>query len=900
MKKDEGIKNILVIGSGAIVIGQAAEFDYSGTQAILALKEDDYCVSLINNNPATIMTDAGVADKVHIVPITCEEVEKIIISDKIDAILATCGGQTALNLALELCDKGIIDKYGVKLLGVNIETLKYSEDRLLFKQKMIEIGIPVCDSITVNCREVDDNEVKKCVEKANTFAKKCGFPVIIRPSFTLGGTGGGTVKNEKELYYFIKNGLELSPVHEVLIEKSIYGWKEIEYEIIRDKDDNCICVCDMENVDPVGIHTGDSVVVAPTKTLTKHQKEMLKENAKKVVKALEIQGACNVQFGLHPTTDEFVIIEVNPRASRSSALASKATAYPIARITSKIAVGKTLPDIVNHLSGLTAINEPVVKYVVCKVPSFPFDKFKKASHQLGTQMKATGEYMGIGYSFEEAFLKCYDVKKLIENIEKQHSKSTEELLKSIETATDIRFYEIFELLLRGVSPELIEEKTKINKWFLYQLKNIFYKVKTKRNGKRKIVIKLGKKTCFRAIDGSGKEQIQNTKYVYSTNYTGWRYHIKNNLKPLKKTMKFTPTHNRYKKTILVIGSSAIKIGQGIEFDYASVHAVKSLKKQGYRVVIINNNPETISTDYDLADRLYFEPINAKIIKKICKFEKASGVLIQFGGQTSLNVAKELKKMHIKIFGTSLKSIDISEDRKKFYKLTKKLHVPQPKSVYCKVKSVPEKIKLLHFPVIVRPSYVIGGSKMKVCYNYTELQEYLKPLTYKDKVYIDEFIKGNEAEIDLVADKFGNTFIPLIAEHIEEAGVHSGDSSVLYPQRNLSKLQQEKMIKYANLIAKKLKVIGLMNIQFVIQGDNIYVIEANLRSSRTIPTINKVCGIDIVDMAIRAIFGEKLNVPSFKIKNAIKKPIFSNNKITNENVTTGVEMKSTGEILEFII
>ena len=683
-----------------------------------------------------------------------------------------------------------------------------------------------------------------------------------------------------------------------MIEKSIYGWKEIEYEIIRDKDDNCICVCDMENVDSVGIHTGDSVVVAPTKTLTNHQKEMLKENAKKVVKALEIQGACNVQFGLHPTTDEFVIIEVNPRASRSSALASKATAYPIARITSKIAVGKTLPEIVNHLSGLTAINEPVVKYVVCKVPSFPFDKFKKASHQLGTQMKATGEYMGIGHSFEEAFLKCYDVKKLIENIENQHSKSTEELLKNVETATDVRFYEIFELLLRGVNPELIEEKTKIHKWFLYQLKNMFYKVKTKWNGKRKIVIKLGKKTCFRAIDGSGKEQIQNTKYVYSTNYAGWKYHIKNNLKPLKKTMKFNANHEKYKKTILVIGSSAIKIGQGIEFDYASVHAVKSLKKEGYRVVIINNNPETISTDYDIADRLYFEPINAKIIKQICKFEKAKGVLIQFGGQTSLNIAKELKKMHIKIFGTSLKSIDISEDRKKFYKLTKKLHIPQPKSVYCKVKSVPDKIKLLHFPVIVRPSYVIGGSKMKVCNNYAELQEYLQPLKYKDKIYIDEFIKGKEAEIDLVVDKFGNTFIPLIAEHIEEAGVHSGDSNVLYPQRSLTPAQQRKMIKYATDVAKKLKVVGLMNIQFVVHGDDVYVIEANLRSSRTIPTINKVCGIDIVDMAIKAIFGEKLHIPSFTIKNAIKKPIFSNNKITNENIPTGVEMHSTGEILDF--
>ena len=898
MTKKKDIKNILVIGSGAIIIGQAAEFDYSGTQAILALKEEGYYVSLINNNPATIMTDNGIADKVHIVSITCEEVEKIIVSDKIDAILATCGGQTALNLVLELCDKGIVDKYGVKLLGVNLQTLKYSEDRLLFKQKMMEIGIPVCDSIIVECKKIDKQEVKKCLEKAKEFVKKVNFPVIIRPSFTLGGTGGGTATNEQELCCLVENGLKISPVHEVLIERSIYGWKEIEYEIIRDKDDNCICVCDMENVDPVGIHTGDSVVVAPTQTLTQHQKEMLKENAKKIVKALEIQGACNVQFGLHPQTDEFVIIEVNPRASRSSALASKATAYPIARITAKIAVGKTLDEIVNNLSGLTAIYEPVVKYVVCKVPSFSFSKFKNASNHLGTQMKATGEYMGIGQTFEEAFLKCYDVKKLIKNIEEQQSKSTEELLKSVKNATENRFYEIFELLLRGIAPELIEEKTKINKWFLHQLKNMFYKVKTKWNGKRKIVIKLGKKTCFRAIDGSGKEQITNTKYVYSTNYSGGKYHIKNNLKPLKKTMKYNENHEKYKKTIVVIGSSAIKIGQGIEFDYASVHAVKSLKKQGYRVVIINNNPETISTDYDLADRLYFEPINAKIIKTICKFEKAKGVIIQFGGQTSLNVAKELKKLHIKIFGTSLKSIDVSEDRKKFYKFTKKIHIPQPKSLYCKVKSVKKKVKLLNFPVIVRPSYVIGGSKMKVCNDFAELQDYLKLYSPTNKVYVDEFIKGKEAEIDMVADKFGNIFIPLIAEHIEGAGIHSGDSNVLYPQRSLTPVQQQKMIKYATDVAKKLKVIGLMNIQFVMQGNDVYVIEANLRSSRTIPTINKVCNVDLVDLAVQALLGKRISIPNFTIQKAIKKPVFSNDKITNKEIPLDVEMKSTGEILEF--
>ncbi len=894
------MKNILVIGSGPIVIGQAAEFDYSGTQAILALKEEGFCVSLINNNPATIMTDNDVADKVHIVPINCEEVEKIIVKDKIDAILPNCGGQTSLNLALELYERGILNKYSVKLLGLNIETLKYSEDRYLFKQKMTEIDIPVCDSVILNCKNIDKVSVDECFEEALNFIQKVNYPVIIRPSFTLGGTGGGTANDNNELYDFIKKGLTESPVHEVLIEKSIYGWEEIEYEIIRDKDGNCICVCDMENVDPVGIHTGDSVVVAPTQTLTLEQKERLKNVAKKVVNELKIQGACNVQFGLNPITNEYVIIEVNPRVSRSSALASKATAYPIARITAKIAVGKTLNEITNNLSGLKAICEPVVKYIVCKVPSFSFEKFKNASHSLGTQMKATGEYMGIGYTFEEAFLKCYDIDVLIEEINKQQHRDTQELLESIKTATDKRFYEIFELLLRNVSPEIISNNTKINIFFLYCLKNIFDKVKVKRNGIRKIVIKVGrKKTCFRAIDGSGNENIINTKYVYSTNYSGKKYNTYNNLEPLKKIMKTNKNNQKYKKTIVVIGSSAIKIGQGIEFDYASVHAVKSLKQEGYRVVIVNNNPETISTDYDIADRLYFEPINAQIIQKICKFEKAKGVMIQFGGQTSLNIAKKLKKMHIKIFGTSLKSIDISEDRKKFYKFTKKYHIPQPNSIYCKVEDIQKKIKKLDFPVIVRPSYVIGGSRMKVCNSIAELYEYLKPLNQKDKIYIDDFIKGKEAEIDLVADKFGNVFIPLIAEHIDEAGIHSGDSNVLYPQRNLNQIQRDKMIVYATKIARKLKVAGLMNIQFVIKNNDVYVIETNLRASRTIPTINKVCNIDIIKLAIQAIIGKKISFPFFKVKKAIKKPVFSNKKIiNNDDLEVGVEMKSTGEILVF--
>ena len=661
------------------------------------------------------------------------------------------------------------------------------------------------------------------------------------------------------------------------MEQSIYGWKEIEYEIIRDANDTCICVCNMENFDPVGIHTGDSIVIAPTQTLNDKQIQMLRSSAIKIVRALDIKGACNVQFGLHPTTNEYVVIEVNPRVSRSSALASKATAYPIARMTAKISIGKKINEIVNDISKISASLEPSIDYIVCKVPEFPFNKFHNVSHNLGTQMKSTGEYMGIGLTFEEAFLKCIDYENSVKKIKKFLKYSVDNLLNLIKTATDERIYQILALLYKNIDINIISENTKINKWFLFRLKKIIDK---------KHIIKQYNCKCFRAIDGTSNEFSYKTNYIFSSSY----YNTKE-IQPLN-------TINKDKKTIIVVGSSAIKIGQGIEFDYSCVHAIKSLKKYGYNVVVVNNNPETVSTDYSIADRLYFEPIDAKIITKIYKFEKAIGVIIQFGGQTSLNIAKELKHNNIKILGTSIKHIDVSEDRKKFYKITKKLKIKQPKSIYCKVSKIDKKIKNISFPVIVRPSYVIGGSRMKICRNISELKDYVVDLNYYDKIFIDEFIEGKEAEIDMVADKYGNVFIPLIAEHIEGAGVHSGDSNVLYPSRTLTNGQQDIMIKYATKLAKTLKVIGLMNIQFVEKNNNIYVIEANLRSSRTIPTINKVCNIDLVDIAIKAILGEKIYIPKYSIRKARKEPVFSNYKITKEDIKPGVEMRSTGEALHF--
>ncbi len=849
------MKKILVIGSGAIIIGQAAEFDYSGTQACMALQEEGFWVALINNNPATIMTDPETADKVYINPINCEEIEKIIINDNIDSILPNCGGQTALNIAIELEEKGILKKHNVKLLGVNLDTIQKAENRQLFKELMQQIDEPVCHSA-----------IAKNLNTAMEFCLHEDFPLIIRPSLTLGGTGGGIANNNEEFIKIVENGLKLSPISEVLIEKSIYGWKEIEYEIIRDSNDTCIAICNMENFDPVGIHTGDSIVVAPSQTLSDKEYQMLRSSAIKIVRALKIEGACNVQFGLHPSSGKYIVIEVNPRVSRSSALASKATAYPIAKVAAKIAIGKKLHEITNDISNITAAFEPALDYIVCKVPTFPFDKFSGCSRELTTQMKATGEYMGIGLSFEEALLKCVSADQIKKELIFLANISTEKLLFQIKAATDKRLFEIIELLNRNTDIDLICKITFINKWFIKKLQHL----------------EQADQIYFHAIDGCAGEFNAKTNYIYST-----RYATKHEIEPLKSI----------KGKIIILGSSAIKIGQGIEFDYASVHAVKSLKKLGFTTIMINNNPETISTDYNLADRLYFEPIEAKIIKEIYNFEQAEGILIQFGGQTALNVANELQKMGLKILGTSIESIDISEDRNKFNSLLDELQINQPKSIAYLSNQILNNINLLSFPIIIRPSFVIGGSKMKICYNIHELSQYLQNVPQNEIIFADEFIEGPEFELDLVANG-KDIFIPIIAEHIEPSGVHSGDSQVIYPAKKLSLAQENIILEYCQKIVTSLNVIGLMNVQFVVKNDKIYIIEINLRSSRTIPVINKVCQINMVDLAIQAIVNGNFIKPKVLIKPAIKKPVFSNYKITDQLVHLSPEMRSTGEILVF--
>jgi carbamoyl-phosphate synthase large subunit len=789
------------------------------------------------------------------------EIEKIIISDKIDGILATCGGQTALNLGVELHEKGILQKHNVILLGVNILTIQKAENRQLFKELMQEIGEPVCDSV-----------IAKDLQSAINFSNIEGFPLIIRPSLTLGGTGGGIANCLEEFEQFVKNGLELSPIGEVLVEKSIYGLKEAEYEIIRDGNDTCICVCNMENFDPVGIHTGDSIVVAPSQTLNDRQYQMLRSSAIKIVRALNIEGACNVQFGLDPETDEYIVIEVNPRLSRSSALASKATAYPIAKIAAKIAVGKKLHEITNDISGITSCFEPSLDYIVCKVPTFPFDKFPEASRVLGTQMKATGEYMGIGLTFEESLLKCISKQEILKKLEELQHFSIQNLLEKVKIPTDQRLFQIIELLNRYVSIQEISDITFINVWFLVRLKNI-------------LDFDINKKPYFRAIDGSAGEFDSKTNYIYSTKEVN-----EHEILPL--------SEENSKGKIIILGSSAIKIGQGIEFDYASVHAVKSLKKLGYKTIMVNNNPETISTDYNLADRLYFEPIDSNIIKQIYDFEQADGILIQFGGQIALNVGGELEALGLKILGTNLHSIDTSEDRQKFNDFLNKLKIKQPKGIQSAVEDVENNIAKINFPVIIRPSYVIGGSKMKVCNNLNELNKYLLNQNKKDIVFIDEFIEGMEFEVDLISSEM-KIFIPLIAEHIEPSGIHSGDSQVIYPAQNLSDKCVKIIEEYSEKIVKSLNVIGLINIQFVIKNGEVFVIEVNLRASRTLPVINKVCNINMIDLAIQAILNSDFDIPKYKIKPAIKKPIFSNSKITKEAILLGPEMKSTGEELAWL-
>lgn len=916
MPKRSDIKKVLIIGSGPIVIGQAAEFDYSGTQACRALKEEGIEVVLVNSNPATIMTDTEIADRVYIEPISVDYIEEVIKKERPQGLLAGLGGQTALNMAFELAEAGILDRYNVKLLGTSLETIKKAEDRELFKKTMLEIGEPVPKST-----------IAHTVQEALEFAKEVGYPVIVRPAYTLGGTGGGIAYNEEELKYIASKGLKLSLIHQVLIEQSVLGWKEIEYEVMRDSKDNCITVCNMENIDPVGIHTGDSIVVAPSQTLSDKEYQMLRSAALNIIRSLKIEGGCNVQFALNPNSMEYVVIEVNPRVSRSSALASKATGYPIARIAAKIAIGLTLDEIINPITQNTyASFEPSIDYVVVKVPRWPFDKFEKADRKLGTQMKSTGEVMAIGRTFEEAFLKAIDSLDVKINyqlgLKKFEEMKDEELLEYIRIPNDERVFAICEALYRNYDCKFLSDLSKIDLFFIQKFKNIVemskqlkkYDLDSLPYDLLKKAKKLGfgdsyianllkedvdevieirekckLKPSFKMVDTCAGEFEAKTPYFYSTYENETDLQVSSN------------------KKAIVIGSGPIRIGQGIEFDYCCVHSIFALKEEGVEAIIINNNPETVSTDFDTSDKLFFEPLTKECVLDIIKQERPEGVIVQFGGQTAINMTSYLAKNGVKILGTSMESIDIAEDRDKFLNLLKSLGIPYPQggSAY----NLEDAIKIaeqIGYPVLVRPSYVLGGRAMEIVYSREELEQYIKAameISIKHPILIDKYIIGKEAEVDGISDG-DDVLIPGIMEHIERAGVHSGDSMAVFPPHTLSEKVKEKIVDYTIKLARALKVIGLFNIQFVIDKDeNVYVIEVNPRASRTVPILSKVTGIPMIKIATKLILGKKLKDLGYKtglVKEpdffAVKAPVFSFSKLSKVDAYLGPEMKSTGEVL----
>lgn len=900
MPKKPGIKKTLVIGSGPIVIGQAAEFDYSGTQACLALHEDNIEVVLINSNPATIMTDSHIADKIYIEPITAEVVERIIALERPDSILSSMGGQTGLNISMELYESGVLDRYGVTMLGAFPETIKKAEDRGAFKDCMQSIGEPVVASAVVTS-----------VKEAVNFADEIGYPVVVRPAYTLGGSGGGIAYNRGELVEICENALKLSRVGQTLIEKCISGWKEIEFEVIRDSKDNKAVVCNMENVDPVGVHTGDSIVVAPCQTLTKSQYEMLRDSALKIVTALNIQGGCNVQFALKPDSDEYAIIEVNPRVSRSSALASKATGYPIAKVATKIAIGYTLDEIQTSFKTKT-VYEPDLDYVVVKIPRFPFDKFVYAKRTLGTQMQATGEVMAIGRTFEDALMKAVrslERKTDTLSIERFSTLSDSELIDQIKQCNDDRIFLMYEALKRGISTDELYEITKIDKLFQQKLINIINMENRLKQGNVEEVylkalemgfthstierlsgetVKQRKYATYRMVKTCSEEFKAYTPYYYST------YDDQ------------TQAVNSGKKKVLVIGSGPIRIGQGIEFDYCTVHSVWALKEAGYEAIIANNNPETVSTDYDVSDRLYFEPLTPDDIDNIIEAEKPDGVIVQFGGQTAIKLAKHLHKKGIKILGTPFEMIDAAEDRKLFDAMLEKCGIPRPKGFTALTPAqAVQAAEQIGYPVLLRPSYVLGGQNMIIAYDSNEVTQYMGIITQsgiENPVLIDKYIMGKEIEVDAICDG-EDVLIPGIMEHIERAGVHSGDSISVYPTQTLSDHQIDVIIDYTRRLARELKAVGMINIQYVLMNDTVYVIEVNPRSSRTVPYISKVTGIPTVKLATRCMLGEKLKdmgygtglYPSTGYI-AAKVPVFSFEKIHNVDVHLGPDMKSTGEVL----
>ena len=912
MPRNNDIKKVLVIGSGPIVIGQAAEFDYAGTQACRSLKEEGIEVCLVNSNPATIMTDKQIADQVYIEPLTLESLKEIIIKEKPDSILPTLGGQAGLNLGMELAECGFLDEQGVKLIGTTAETIFKAEDRQAFKDTMEKIGEPIAAS-----------QVVKNIEDGIAFTNKIGYPVVLRPAFTLGGSGGGIAHDEQELIDILSNGLRLSRVGEVLVERCIAGWKEIEYEVMRDANGNCITVCNMENIDPVGVHTGDSIVVAPSQTLGDKEYQMLRTSALNIINELQITGGCNVQYALNPDSFEYCVIEVNPRVSRSSALASKATGYPIAKVTAKIALGYHLDEIKNAITQKTyASFEPMLDYCVVKIPRLPFDKFLTAKRTLTTQMKATGEVMSICNNFEGALMKA--IRSLEQHVDSLMSYdftglTDDELEKQLAVVDDRRIWVIAEALRRGVKYEHIHEITKIDLWFIDKiaiLVEMENRLKTEeltvgllKEAKRiefpdNVISQLtdideadikkmrydnGIVAAYKMVDTCAAEFEAETPYYYSV------FGSENEA-----------AETNPQKKVLVLGSGPIRIGQGVEFDYCSVHCTWSFAKEGWETIIVNNNPETVSTDFDIADKLYFEPLTAEDVESIVNIEKPDGAVVQFGGQTAIKLTEALMKMGVKILGTKAEDVDAAEDRELFDEILQKTGIPRAAGGTVFTAEEAKKVaNEIGYPVLVRPSYVLGGQGMKIAWNDDEIEEFIgiiNTITQDHPILVDKYLMGKEIEVDAICDGT-DILIPGIMEHIERTGVHSGDSISVYPAHTISEKAKETLVEYTKRLAQALHVVGMINIQFIDMDDNIYVIEVNPRSSRTVPYISKVTGIPIVDLAARIIMGETIKgmgyTPGLAPTSdyiAIKMPVFSFEKLRGAEISLGPEMKSTGECL----
>ena len=914
MPKRTDIHKIMVIGSGPIVIGQAAEFDYAGSQACASLREEGYEVILINSNPATIMTDSSIADRVYIEPLTLDSAKRVIFKERPDAILGSLGGQTGLNLVVELAEDGILDEFGVEVLGTNIDAINRAEDRERFRSLMQQLHEPIPESAICHS-----------VEEAVAFAEREGYPLVVRPAYTLGGTGGGFVHDEKELRAIADSGIKMSPVNQILVEQSIAGYKEIEYEVMRDNKDNAIVVCNMENLDPVGIHTGDSIVTAPVQTLTDRENQMLRNASLKIIRALGICGGCNVQLALDPKSFRYYVIEVNPRVSRSSALASKATGYPIARISAKLAVGLGLDEILNPITGTSyACFEPAIDYIVCKFPRLPFDKFPNGDRRLGTQMKATGEVMSIGRTFEEAFLKSVRSLEIkVDHIEKKEMKDLDEeaLYLKIKERDDERIFAIAEWMRKGFDLEKIQKLTNIDYWYLRHIQKIIdLEKEMNAHGKDINVLRTLKKTGFadsyiarmwgmkeadlyrlekengivpvyKMVDTCAGEFVSETPYFYSTYETENESEVSSD------------------KKIIVLGSGPIRIGQGVEFDYATVHCIETLHNEGYEAIIINNNPETVSTDFSISDKLYFEPLTTEDVMHVIDLEKPLGVIVQFGGQTAINLASSLEEHGVKILGSSLDAINKAEDRHEFETMLDALEIPQPEGMTAY--TVEEALEIAHkisYPVLVRPSYVLGGRAMEIVNDDEELKVYMatavKEISHDSPILVDRYVLGKECEIDAIAD--GNeVYIPGVMEHIERAGIHSGDSFSVYPTQTLSKSVKDTIIDYATRIGKGFGFVGLYNIQFIVdKKEKVYVLEVNPRSSRTVPFLSKITGVPMCTIATKAVLGESIEkqgyTPGYHPEEPghvyVKAPVFSFAKLRSVDTVLGPEMKSTGEAL----